>query len=186
MRLRIWDSADQDKFCSLCRGLYFDCDIVLICFSIDLAKSLDNAQKRWAPEVQQFCGNKPTILVGCKMDLRSDKKQEVYGPPSQKLVTPRQARKVCRKIKAKKYLECSAATLENVDAVLDTATRLVRYSRTGTDYDLGKCVTNYLNHGDPWFAWVRRKEGCVGCGIYDSSVALVGLARAGMHKRLPD
>jgi hypothetical protein len=30
--------------------------------------------KRWAPEVWQFFGDGPAILVGCKKDLRCDAK----------------------------------------------------------------------------------------------------------------
>ncbi|KAL2860802.1 Rho family protein [Aspergillus lucknowensis] len=120
-RLSLWDTTDQDEFRHLRPLAYPDCDIVLICFSIDSPKSLDNAQRRWAPEVQRFCNDKPTILVGCKKDLRDQEPE--------KQVTSKQATKVCRKIKAQKYLECSAVTLEGVQAVFDAAAQAVLFLR---------------------------------------------------------
>jgi small GTP-binding protein len=141
IQLFLWDTSDREEFRSLRSAFYFDCDVVLVCFSIDSPESLDNVVKKWAPEVRNSFGDGPTILVGCKKDLRCDAKTKaVDGPRTlQKRVDSKQARKVGRKIGAKKYIECSAVTHEGVQEIFEKATQAVSYTRSSHDHRGGKC-----------------------------------------------
>jgi small GTP-binding protein len=142
IQLFLWDTSDREEFRSMRDAFYFDGDVVLICFSIDSLESLDNVSKKWAPEVRRFFGGGPIILVGCKKDLRCDAKTKAIDGLSRNLlrsVDSKQAAKVCRKIGAKEYHECSAVTLEGVQEVFDAATQAVSYIRSRHGHRGGKC-----------------------------------------------
>ena len=79
---------------------------------------------KWYEEVQRLCPNVPTILVGLKKDLRSDpEEQEQMRLRSLNFVEQHEAEAVARAINAKRYIECSSLTGENVDDVFEAATR---------------------------------------------------------------
>nr|AGN71616.1 gTP-binding protein rhoA [Monascus pilosus] len=159
-QLTLWDTSNRGEYRKLRDLSYNLCDVLLICFSIDSPQSLINVQTQWGPEAQHFCGDKPTILVGCKKDrrreqnpkasnkllqlmtklvgcekdLRSDEKPTMSDGLSQaatEQVTRKEATKVCRQIGASQYLECSATTLEGVQQVLEAAARVVTHYKTG-------------------------------------------------------
>ncbi|GFY37286.1 ras-like GTP-binding protein Rho1 [Trichonephila inaurata madagascariensis] len=44
----------------------------ILCYAIDNPKSLQNACEKWYPEIEKYIPNVPIVLVGNKMDLRSD------------------------------------------------------------------------------------------------------------------
>ena len=52
--------AGSEEYKSLRKLTYSNTDMVLMCFSIDSPDSLENIEKRWMPEVEQFC---PTGLL---------------------------------------------------------------------------------------------------------------------------
>jgi Ras family protein A len=94
----LWDTAGQEEYDRLRPLTYPDSHIVLICFSIAAPETLDNVEEKvgflhlsstrplisfaflqfcivqWIGEVMHFCRKIPTILVGCKKDLRNDPK----------------------------------------------------------------------------------------------------------------
>ncbi|NXD17192.1 RND2 protein, partial [Nothocercus nigrocapillus] len=51
---------------------YPDSDAVLICFDISRPETLDSVLKKWQGETQEFCPNAKIVLVGCKLDMRTD------------------------------------------------------------------------------------------------------------------
>ncbi|CAB1341704.1 unnamed protein product [Coregonus sp. 'balchen'] len=51
---------------------YPDSDAVLICFDISRPETLDSVLKKWQGETQEFCPNAKVVLVGCKLDMRTD------------------------------------------------------------------------------------------------------------------
>ncbi|EIT75404.1 Ras-related small GTPase, Rho type [Aspergillus oryzae 100-8] len=159
-QLSLWDTANHGEFSKLRNLSYLLCDVVLICFSIDSLQSLSNVLIKWAPEVRHLSENKPTILVGCKKDLRCDqnlKSRNVFSQAMTKLVgrkkdlqsdqktkasdalsqmpteqvSHKDATKVCRQIGARQYLECSATTLEGVQQVFEAAARAVTHYKSG-------------------------------------------------------
>ncbi|KAE8369279.1 P-loop containing nucleoside triphosphate hydrolase protein [Aspergillus caelatus] len=159
-QLALWDTGNRGEYRKLRDLSCHLCDVLLICFCIDSPQSLRNVQTQWAPEAQRLCGNRPTVLVGCKKDLRceqnpkasnafsqlmtklvgrekdlrSDEKPKTSEALSQvatEQVTRKQATKVCRQIGASQYLECSATTLEGVQQVFEAAARAVTHYKTG-------------------------------------------------------
>ncbi|XP_050986878.1 ras-related C3 botulinum toxin substrate 1-like [Labeo rohita] len=124
--LRLWDTAGQEEYDRLRALSYPDTDVFLICFSIVSLESLYNVRCKCTSEVRCHCPNAPIILVGTKLDLRNDKdaikrlKEKGLTP-----VTQHQGQKMAKKIRAVRYLECSALKLVGIREVFDEAIREV-------------------------------------------------------------
>ncbi|KAJ5879484.1 hypothetical protein N7455_002949 [Penicillium solitum] len=124
VELALWDTAGQEDYDRLRPLSYPDSHVILICFAVDSPDSLDNVQEKWISEVLHFCQGLPIILVGCKKDLRDDRKTiDELAKTSQRPVSQDQGEEVRKKIGAYKYLECSARTNEGVREVFEAATR---------------------------------------------------------------
>ncbi|KAJ5487851.1 hypothetical protein N7530_002151 [Penicillium desertorum] len=106
VELALWDTAGQEDYDRL-RPL-----------------SYPDSHEKWISEVLHFCQGLPIILVGCKKDLRDDRKTiDELAKTSQRPVSQEQGEEVRKKIGAYKYLECSARTNEGVREVFEAATR---------------------------------------------------------------
>jgi len=113
--LHIWDTAGQSDYDRLRPLSYPHTDAFLLCFSIANEASYQNIIDKWYPEVTHYQPGVPILLVGTKIDLREDKNRK---PPCLK---PNDGEKMRDKIKAVKYLECSALTQQGLKAVFDEA-----------------------------------------------------------------
>ncbi|ODV85546.1 hypothetical protein CANARDRAFT_7653 [[Candida] arabinofermentans NRRL YB-2248] len=122
VRLALWDTAGQEEYERLRPLSYSKAHIILIGFALNAPDSLDNAAVKWAQEVARYCPSAPVILVGLKKDLRpaDDGSDPNY---LDKYVPKERGDKVAKFIGAKKYVECSSLTGENVDDVFEIATR---------------------------------------------------------------
>ncbi|XP_053393131.1 ras-related C3 botulinum toxin substrate 1-like isoform X3 [Mercenaria mercenaria] len=98
--LSLWDTAGQHEF--------------------DRLRPLSYPQT-WYPEITHHCPDTPIVLVGTKMDLRDDdKEQESVLKTGISFV---EGRSLAQKIQAVKYVECSARTGKNTKLVFDEAIR---------------------------------------------------------------
>jgi Ras family protein A len=122
--LTLWDTGGMDAYDKLRPLSYPDSHLVLICFAIGSPDSLDNVHEKWISEVRHFCRGLPIILVGTKMDLRDDPHEISELLKSDRHpVTPSEGEKAGKKIRALKYLECSAKTNEGVREIFEVAAR---------------------------------------------------------------
>lgn len=108
IELALWDTAGQEEYDRLRPLLYPDTDVILICFALDNAVSLQNIRDTWFPEVNHFCPGVPVLLVGTKSDL----------PMKMSSDEPLQ---VARDMNAIGYVQCSAKTMSNVSTVFNFA-----------------------------------------------------------------
>merc|ERR1711970_1664963 len=132
VELVLWDTAGQEDYDRLRPLSYPDTNVILACFSVSSPDSLENIPERWLPEVKHFCPNVPIILVGCKADLRTDEKTLAeLAELKQMPVRQEEGLAMAEKIKAFKYLECSAKTREGVREVFEAATRAAIYTKKG-------------------------------------------------------
>lgn len=46
--------------------------ILMLCFDVSQPETLDSVLKKWQGETQEFCPNAKVVLVGCKLDMRTD------------------------------------------------------------------------------------------------------------------
>ncbi|KAL8213083.1 UNVERIFIED_CONTAM: hypothetical protein K2H54_060670 [Gekko kuhli] len=124
--VQLWDLCGQDYPDRMRFLVYPQTDVVLICFSLVSPGSLENIRAKWYPEVRHHCPNTPVILVGTKLDLRTDertteqlKKMKLFP------VTYLKGFDMAKMIGAVKYVECSALTREGLKMVFDEAVKAV-------------------------------------------------------------
>jgi GTPase SAR1 family protein len=84
--------------------------------------SFSNVEEKWVPEIKQYMPNVPFILVGTQIDLRNNLiSLQDLNRKRQKPVTKEEGEKMCRKLGARAYIECSSLLNLNVKLVFDTA-----------------------------------------------------------------
>jgi small GTP-binding protein len=79
IRLLFWDIAGQDSFDFLRPSFYRESDAAIIVYSLEenqLGSRSFNNITNWHQEVNQFCGNIPTVLFANKVDLIDEDKIE--------------------------------------------------------------------------------------------------------------
>jgi len=126
INLGLWDTAGQEDYDRLRPLSYPQTDIFLLCFSVVSPPSFENVRAKWNPEVNHHCPNVPKLLIGTKIDLRTDTEtlarlQDKRMAP----VTTTQAESLAKEIGAVRYLECSALTQQGLKNVFDEAIRTV-------------------------------------------------------------
>ncbi|CRK87020.1 CLUMA_CG000823, isoform A [Clunio marinus] len=122
----LWDTAGQEDYDRLRPLSYPQTDVFLICFSVASPSSFENVTSKWYPELKHHCPEAPIILVGTKIDLRDDR--ETLSALAEQGLSPckrEQGQKLANKIRAVKYMECSALTQRGLKQVFDEAVRAV-------------------------------------------------------------
>jgi len=129
IELGLWDTAGQEEYDRLRPLSYANANVFLVCFSVTNPVSCENVTSKWYPEVIHFCPDVPQILVGTKLDLRGDAAtMEKLKSLQQSPISTDQGQDLAKKIKAIKYLECSAKTGENLKTVFDEAVKAVLFA----------------------------------------------------------
>jgi len=140
IELALWDTAGQEEYDRLRPLSYPESDVILIVFSVDFPVSLANVQDKWYPEVAHFCENTPLVLVGTKIDLRTDEQtRRMLGAQGTTPVTPEQGAAVAKEIGAR-YMECSAKTGKGVHEVFTCALRESMRGKWGKIVKQRRCV----------------------------------------------
>jgi Ras-related C3 botulinum toxin substrate 1 len=131
--LGLWDTAGQEDYDRLRPLSYPQTDVFLICFALDSTTSYENVRNKWLPEIQHHAPGVPFILVGTKLDLRTD-------ASSGKFISKMQGETLKEELKAFKYLECSARTQEGLKQVFDEAIRCVLINQSSASTKKRKCI----------------------------------------------
>ncbi|XP_028989130.1 rho-related GTP-binding protein RhoN-like [Betta splendens] len=114
IELNMWDTSGSAYYDNVRPLAYPDSDAVLICFDISRPETLDSVLKKWQGETQEFCPNAKVVLVGCKLDMRTD--LSVMRELSQHRLIPvthEQGSTLARQIGAVAYAECTSRYSEN-------------------------------------------------------------------------
>ncbi|SPO28512.1 probable Rho3 - GTP binding protein [Ustilago trichophora] len=109
VELTLWDTAGQEEFDKLRSLSYADTHVVVLCFAVDNPTSLENVETRWLPEIRSHCPRVKIVLVALKCDLRDSTcwiENRLAGSPPP--LTYNDGVQVAKRIKASRYLECSA------------------------------------------------------------------------------
>ncbi|KAM3922844.1 rho-related GTP-binding protein RhoN [Leptodactylus fuscus] len=114
IELNMWDTSGSAYYDNVRPLAYPESDAVLICFDISRPETLDSVLKKWQGETQEFCPSAKIILVGCKLDMRTDL-NTLRELSKQRLipVTHEQGSTQARQIGAVAYVECSSKVSEN-------------------------------------------------------------------------
>uniref|UniRef100_A0A7S0YXK9 Uncharacterized protein n=1 Tax=Hemiselmis tepida TaxID=464990 RepID=A0A7S0YXK9_9CRYP len=126
VKLGLWDTAGQEDYDRLRPLSYPQTDVFIVAFSLVSPISLENVEAKWYQELQHYSPNTPIILVGTKSDLREEPGViEKLSEQRMEPVSSEQGRAAAQRIKAVKYLECSAMTQKGLKPVFDEAIRAV-------------------------------------------------------------
>eukprot|EP01120_Amphizonella_sp_Union-15-10_P006392 TRINITY_DN2038_c0_g1_i5.p1 TRINITY_DN2038_c0_g1~~TRINITY_DN2038_c0_g1_i5.p1 ORF type:complete len:208 (-),score=25.63 TRINITY_DN2038_c0_g1_i5:52-633(-) len=128
IELGLWDTAGQEEYDRLRPLSYANANIFLVCFSVVNPVSYENVSSKWYPELMHFCPEIPYLLVGTKTDLRNDQGtiDKLKASGSAPILSPK-GEELAKKIKAHKYMECSAKTEDNLKTVFDEAIKTVLF-----------------------------------------------------------
>jgi len=126
INLGLWDTAGQEDYDRLRPLSYPQTDVFLVAFSLISRASFENVTQKWTPELKHHCPGVPMILVGTKLDLRSDANTvQKLREKNQTPITFEEGLDRAKTIGATKYLECSALTQKGLKNVFDEAIRVV-------------------------------------------------------------
>ncbi|CAB3410331.1 unnamed protein product [Caenorhabditis bovis] len=126
VNLGLWDTAGQEDYDRLRPLSYPQTDVFILCFSVVSPVSYDNVATKWIPEIRQHCPDAPVILVGTKLDLRDEPEPlRQLQAEGRAPITKSQGQKMAQRIKAVKYLECSALTQSGLTQVFEEAVRSI-------------------------------------------------------------
>ncbi|EPQ31552.1 uncharacterized protein PFL1_00885 [Pseudozyma flocculosa PF-1] len=142
MELSLWDTAGQEEFDKLRSLSYADTHVVMLCFSADNPVSLENVVSRWVPEIHDHCPGVRIVLVSLKCDLRQDDRVlEKLSKTGDVPITYEVGLQTARRIKATRYLECSAKFNRGVSEAFVEAAKVAAGARArGAKESGGGCV----------------------------------------------
>ncbi|XP_055085509.1 rho-related GTP-binding protein RhoN-like [Periophthalmus magnuspinnatus] len=114
IELNMWDTSGSAYYDNVRPLAYPDSDAVLICFDISRPETMDSVLKKWQGETQEFCPNAKIVLVGCKLDMRTDLSVMRELAKHRLIpVTHEQGTSLARQIGAVAYAECTSKYSEN-------------------------------------------------------------------------
>jgi len=122
----------------------------VLCFSVDSKVSLENVESKWVGEIQENCPGVKLVLVALKCDLRENNDDDdeaaagagaAEGAQREKrpMIDYNQGLDVARRIKAMRYLECSAMKNRGVNEAFTEAARVALSVKPSGEKD-SKCV----------------------------------------------
>ncbi|KAI8457083.1 ras family-domain-containing protein [Phakopsora pachyrhizi] len=133
VEIAFWDTAGQEDFDRLRSLSYADTHVIMLCFSVDQPSSLANAESKWLDEIIEHCPGVKICLVALKCDLRDDfKVQNELSRQGLRPVEYEEGLATARRIRASRYLECSAKHNRGVrEAFLEVAKVSINSKSTG-------------------------------------------------------
>ncbi|AWP09640.1 Calcium channel voltage-dependent beta 3a [Scophthalmus maximus] len=123
VELSLWDTSGSPYYDNVRPLCYSDSDAVLLCFDISRPDTMDSSLKKWKTEILDFCPSTRILLIGCKIDLRTDVCTLMeLSNQKQTPITYEQGSAMAKQLGAEAYLECSAFTSEkSIHSVFRTA-----------------------------------------------------------------
>jgi small GTP-binding protein len=104
MKLRIWDTAGQEKFRTITNSYYRGAHGVVVCFAVDNRDSF-HATKNWLTQINQLANKTVTIIIiGCKCDVHP---REVSSEEGERLAAENNS----------SYYEVSSKTGTNIETI---------------------------------------------------------------------
>ncbi|KAK3046888.1 Rho GTPase [Extremus antarcticus] len=129
VELSLWDTAGQEEFDRLRSLSYDDTHAIMLCFSADSPDSLENVESKWVGEIAENCPGVRLVLVALKCDLRergqdAEEEGEGEGEGKRGTIDYKQGLAVAERVKALRYLECSAMKNRGVNEAFTEAARV--------------------------------------------------------------
>ncbi|OBZ84017.1 GTP-binding protein rho3 [Choanephora cucurbitarum] len=134
--LSLWDTAGQEEFDRIRSLSYEGAHVVVICYSVENRDSLENIPNRWIEEIQESTPYAKVILVALKCDLRYD---EVVLKKMKPIVYE-EGLEVAKKIRAIRYLECSAKLNRGVRECFEEVAKIAASVKLHDSQDSSPCI----------------------------------------------
>ena len=99
---------------------YPETNVILLCFSVVRPDSLENITAKWMPELIKLIPTAKIVLDGTQVDLRDNKNSSTNDPSRTRCISTREGEELKHRIRAYKYVECSAVTQQNIANVFST------------------------------------------------------------------
>lgn len=124
--LQIWDIGGNQKFDNIRPVFYSGARGIIYTYDLTRSDSLIDLL-RWKKEIDTYIGSKPSLLVGNKLDLIKEKKQERLSEFN--------INKIKENLDALNYLETSAKTDKNIDLIFQKMAMFIyNYNRITNNY----------------------------------------------------
>ncbi|KAI9701719.1 MAG: Rho GTPase [Bogoriella megaspora] len=138
VELSLWDTAGQEEFDRLRSLSYDDTHAIMLCFSVDSPDSLENVETKWVGEIAENCPDVKLVLVALKCDLREIQAEMLedgnpVSEPKKPLIDYKQGLAVAERIRALRYLECSAMKNRGVNEAFTEAARVALQVKAAND-----------------------------------------------------
>ncbi|GAA5899607.1 uncharacterized protein JCM6883_005272 [Sporobolomyces salmoneus] len=125
VELSLWDTAGQEDFARLRSLSYSDTHLILLAFAVDQPTSLENVESKWIDEIHEHCPGVKICLVANKCDLRDDPiARERVQKHGGEMIEYEEGLTVAKRIRASRYLECSAKHDRGVREAFEEAARV--------------------------------------------------------------
>lgn len=122
----IFDSPGQHDYEDVRAFSYRDSEVIIVCYSVNDADSLQNIKDVWIQEAKSHVKRKkPIILIGCQSDVRLKRRHS----SGDSYVTLEEGEAFAKEIGADAYLECSSLTMDGVSEVFSSVVNLALKNR---------------------------------------------------------
>ncbi|KAA1113208.1 Rho GTPase [Puccinia graminis f. sp. tritici] len=126
VELSLWDNVDlsgQDEIGKAGPSSYANVHVILLCFSVDKPNSLTSTENKWLDQIIERCPGVKICMAALKCDLRDDPETRAHlAKQNQRPVDYEEGLATARRIRASRYLECSARQNRGVsEAFLEVA-----------------------------------------------------------------
>ena len=109
----LWDTGGGEDYPRLRPLCYPKTNVFPLSFAVNNRGSFDHVENYWLPELQHHCPDVPIVLIGTKIDLRDDAKQE------EDFVSKEEGMEMMVRIGAVEYHEISSLTGYGVEELFD-------------------------------------------------------------------
>lgn len=148
--LKLFDTAGQEDWDTLRKTVYPDTDVIILCFSVAKRESFENITSKWIPELNKLIPSAQIVLVGTQIDLRANLNSHPNDMTITTPITWCEGEELKQRIKAYKYIECSARTQTNVTEVFNT------------------CIDSYIQFNKEKVDKYKQKTSSTPCSCFQS------------------
>ena len=108
------------------RVMSYQCsNVVIVCFDLTQSESLESIEGKWLPELDKHCRGVPFIIAGCKRDAMCDGPEGCACGGTCCDLGEEELTALLSRTGASAYIDCSALTDDNVEAVFGVAAECV-------------------------------------------------------------
>ena len=135
LELGLWDTSGDPKYEGLRRLSYPNCDVFIVCYSVNSRRSFENVSKVWLPELEKHGSpSAPVVIVATKKDSRPRASLNRNGSiglnsgkpvPPERFVTYDEGLQLANNVHAYAFLECAALSENGVNDVFEQVVRAV-------------------------------------------------------------